>query len=244
MSSTWHILFIGIAFFQLLFMTVQGLMFRRKEYLFYITYIFFACLYIFFRVDTVAGISGFRLHPWMNELLDQPVAVLSYYMYLLFTRHFLNLKTLQPKVYKYSQVIEVVFIVFLVVKMASIPLQLPHRLSAYTYMAVVLLAAALVVPMVILMLRQRNILNNFLVLGSVCYIGGGVAGMLAALFLPDTGKNNLLVLVGMESGILAELLLLNTGFALKNKILQQQVIQGQQKIMEQLMQEKNRLPGN
>jgi hypothetical protein len=45
------------------------------------------------------------------------------------------------------------------------------------------------------------------------------------------------VLLGVEIGILAELLLLNTGFVLKNRILQLQVIQGQQKLLDQLMKE-------
>jgi hypothetical protein len=240
MNTTWHILFIGIAFFQLLFMGVQWVLFRRKEYLFYIGYIFFACAYILFRVNNATGFLGLHLHPWVQEFLDQPLAVLSYYMYLLFTRHFLSLKTLQPKVYRYSLIIEAIFIVFLLGKLGSIPFNLPHTVSAYVYMVSVLVMAAFVVPMIVLMLKQKNILNNFLVWGSAFYIGGGVIGMLSAMLMLNLGKNSLTVLLGVEIGILAELLLLNTGFALKNRILQQQVIQGQQKMMEQLMKNKNR----
>ena len=102
------------------------------------------------------------------------MAILSYYMYLLFTRHFLSLKHLQPQAYRYSRAIELIFLIFLFGKTLSIPLEISHTLSAYIYMGAVLIMAALVVPMVILMLRQKNILNNFLVMGSVFYIGGGL----------------------------------------------------------------------
>jgi hypothetical protein len=219
-------------------MAVQWLLFRRREYLFYIGYIFFACAYILFRVDAITGFLGVQLPPWVNEMLDQPTAILSYYMYLLFTRNFLSLKTLQPKVYRYSLVIEWVFIVFLIGKIISIPFGLSHTASAYIYMGAVIIMAAFVVPMIVLMLIQKNILNNFLVLGSACYIGGGVIGMFSAILLPNLGKNSLTVLLGVEIGILAELLLLNTGFVLKNKILHQQVIQGQQKMMDQFLNRK------
>jgi hypothetical protein len=221
-------------------MGVQWLLFRRREYLFYIGYIFFACVYILFRINSATDFLGLRLHRWVQELLDQPIAVLSYYMYLLFTRHFLSLQTLQPKAYRYSLVIETIFVVFLIGKMVSIPMGLSHTVSAYSYMFSVLIMAAFVVPMIVLMLRQKNILNNFLVMGSAFYIGGGVVGMISAMLLPNKGENSLTILLGVEIGILAELLLLNTGFVLKNRILQQQVIHGQQKIMEQLMKEKNK----
>ncbi len=239
MNQIWHILFLGIAFFQLLFMGVQWFLFGRKEYLYYIGYIFFASLYILFRVHAATGLLGITVHPWLEEWLDQPMAILSYYMYLLFTRHFLSLKYLQPKVYRYSLAVEIIFLVFIIGKSLSIPFGLSYQVSAYLYMGAVIFMAAPVVPMVILMLKQKNVLNNFLVLGSVCYIGGGVSGVLAAVLQPGGESGNLAILLGVEVGILAELLLLNTGFVLKNKILQQQVIQGQQKLLDQLMKEKS-----
>ena len=62
--------------------------------------------------------------------------------------------------------------------------------------------------------------------------------MFVAILWPAKAIGNASILLGMEIGILAELLLLNTGFVLKNRILQQQVIQGQQKLLDQLMKEK------
>ncbi len=116
MNQFWHILFLGIAFFQLLFMMAQWFLFGRKEYIFYIAYIFFAAVYIFFRLQAATDLLNFSIHPWLLEWLDQPMAILSYYMYLLFTRHFLSLKHLQPQAYRYSRAIELIFLIFLFVR--------------------------------------------------------------------------------------------------------------------------------
>jgi hypothetical protein len=241
MNSTWHILFLGIAFFQMIFMLVQWVLFRRKEYLFYIAYILFAGSCIMFRVNAADGFLNVQLPKWLQELLRQPLAILSYYMYLLFARYFLSLKTVQPKVYRYSRVIEVVFVAYFITIICSIPFQIPYQVSGIVYKTMIIIVLCFVIPMAVLMLRQKDVLNNFLVVGSLCYIGGGVISMLLFLLMPPSSvHSNLTVLMGLEIGVLIELLLLNTGFALKNRILQQQVIKGQQKIMQQFMEEQKR----
>jgi hypothetical protein len=238
MRSTWHILFLGIAFFQMFFMLGQWLLFRRREYLFYIAYVFFACTYILFRVHEAIGMLNIKLPLWLNELTDTPLVILSYFMYLQFTRQFLTLKVLQPKVYKLSKIVEIIFVVFIIVRTMLIPFKIGYTASSRLFTGTALLLLLFIVPMVILMLRQKNTLNNFLVLGSVCFIGGGACGMTASNLLPKLGENNDAIMLGIEIGILAELLLLNTGFVFKNRILQLQVIEGQKKIMHQLLKDK------
>jgi 7TM diverse intracellular signalling len=244
MNIIWHILFLGIAFFQMLFMSIQGAVFRRREYLFYIAYIFSASLYILLRVNAATGFLGISLHPWVVEILNQPLAIFSYWMYVCFTRYFLNLKKFQPRVYRYSRVLEIIFIVFITTKFISIPFNLSYKTTIYSYLFFTACMIAQAVPMIVLMLRQKNTLNNFLLMGSMCYVIGGVAGMLIGAFSPGMGKNNIHVMYGLEIGVLIELLLLNTGFMLKNKILQQQVIHGQQKILQQLIEKKDTTFGN
>lgn len=238
MNLIWHILFLGIAFFQMLFMGIQWAVFRRREYIFYIAYIFCVSLYALLRVHAATGILEIQLHPWLAELLNQPLAIVSYWLYVCFARTFLNLKNMQPGAYRYSRVVEALFVIFILGKSFSIPFNLPYTAAVYIYMVSTLLMVSFAIPMIVQMLRQKNVLNNFLVTGSLCYVAGGLTGMFMGIFLPGMGKNNINVLYGIEIGVLAELLLLNTGFMLKNKILQQQVIKGQQQIMQQLMNDK------
>lgn len=238
MSTTLHILFLGIAFFQMLFMGIQWAFFRRKEYLFYILYIFSASLYILLRVHAANGFLKITIPPALMELLDQPLVIFSYLMYLYFTQYFLNMPKSKPAVYKYALLLRWCFAGFILLRTALIPLELSSRTSALIYLAAVCIMAMVVIPMFVLMLRQKNILNNFIVFGCVCYTLGGVGSLLAGIFTEYYEAGSASIFIGFEIGVLAELLLLNTGFMLKNKILQQQVIKGQQKILEEFMSKK------
>jgi 7TM diverse intracellular signalling len=233
--ALFHLLILGVASFQILFMLIQWAVFRRREYFFYIAYILSASVCILFRVNEATGLLGVTFPKWINEIMNQPLAICSYWMYVLFGRYFLNIPKLQPKVYKLSRKLEVMFAAFIILKCISIPFNLSYQASAIIYLIAVLIMATAAVPMFVLMLKQKNMLNNFLVLGSLLYVAGGVIGVIIGAMLHNRGEGNQYVYLGLEIGVLLELLLLNTGFALKNKILQQQVMQGQQKIIDKLM---------
>lgn len=239
MNITLHILFLGIAFFQMLFMAIQWMLFRRREYLFYIGYIFSASLYILLRVHAITGLLQLDFPAWLLELLDQPLAIFSYLMYLYFTQFFLNMRKTQPAVYKYAKLLRWCFTAFIILRIALVPVGLSNPASAWVYLVSVIIMAVVTIPMFVVMLRQKNILNNFIVLGCVFYTLGGVGSLLAGILSASYATGSTSIFIGFEIGVLAELLLLNTGFMLKNKILQQQVIKGQQKILQQLMEEKN-----
>ncbi len=230
-----HLLILGIAFFQMLFMVIQWAVFRRREYFFYIVYILSACLCILFRVNEATGLLGINFPYWVNEIMNQPMAICSYWMYVLFGRHFLNTSKLQPKVYKISRKLEIMFAAFIILKCISIPFNLSYQTSSVIYLACVLIMATFAMPMFILMLKQKNMLNNFLVIGSLLYVAGGVIGVILGILFQSNGEGKQYGYLGLEIGVLLELLLLNTGFALKNRILHLQVMEGQQKIMDRLL---------
>lgn len=239
MHLIWHILFLGIAFFQMLFMGIQWAVFRRKEYVFYISYIASVSLYILFRLQSATGLMDLQWHPYLLELFDQPMIVFSYWMYVSFAETFLNVKKNNPAVYRYSRLLRMIFLLFVCIKSISIPLNFSEAFKANSYAVAAVIMLCFAVPLVVSLIRRKDILNNFLLWGSLSFITGGIAGLICSLLMPAYGKSNTVILLGVEIGVLVELLLLNTGFMLKNKILQQQVIRGQQQIMEQLMKDKN-----
>jgi hypothetical protein len=167
--------------------------------------------------------------------MNQPLAICSYWMYILFGRFFLNIPKLQPVVYKLSRKLEIMFAAFIILKCISIPFELSYQSSTTIYLVAVLVMATVGVPMFALILKQKNLLNNFLVIGSLLYVMGGVTGVFLAALFAHNEQGSQFGYLGLEIGVLLELLLLNTGFALKNRILQQQVIEGQQKILDKLM---------
>ena len=169
--------------------------------------------------------------PLWNEITDQPLVVFAIWMYIRFGYHFLNLKQLQPNVYIYATRLEYGFAAFFFIKLLLIPLKLNHYTSALIYLVVTFILVALAIFVIVGLLRQKNLLNNFLVSGSLCITIGGGCGPILALFLPNMGEGILLIYYPFEVAVLIEFFLLNTGFAMKNKILQQQVIKAQQEII-------------
>lgn len=228
----YHILFIGIAFFQSVFMLVQWIAFRRQDYLYYILYILSCLLFILFRLDASLKILPFHLTGMADEYVDQPLIVFAFWMYIRFGYFFLNLKNLQPSVYAAGKRLEYFFITFIVLKCLTIPIGLDHTTSGYIFLAATFLLALAAIPVIVRLLKQKNLLNNFLVIGSLCITIAGMAGPIFALIFKTMDQNTLMIYVGLELGILAEMLLLNTGFILKNRILHQQVINAQKEIIE------------
>jgi signal transduction histidine kinase len=172
----------------------------------------------------------------VDEFIDQPLVIFAFWMYIRFGMFFLQLKETQPKVYEATVKLERFFIGFVIVKCLLIPFGLPHMVSGYIYLAAVLILTILALPVIIRLLRQKNMLNNFLVLGGLCITVGGVTGPIVALFLPNMGDGKISIHIGLEVGVLIELLLLNTGLVIKNKLAQQQVINTQQELIDQLQQ--------
>ena len=228
---TLHSLFLGIAFFQTLFIFVQWLFFRREEYLFYIAYITAIIFFILFRINDALPHPAVTLPEWLRRITYQPLGIFSYWMYLCFARSFLNLKNTQPRVYTYVSRLETVMLVFIAVCIVLAPFRLQTEYLALLYFIGYIAMLFFCIPSFVLMLRQKDILNNFLVFGCFFYVAGGFSGMVFNYALNKFGSNNLNVFFGVEIGILLELLLLNTGFMLKNRILQHQVLGGQSKIL-------------
>lgn len=234
-----HLLFIGVAMFQLFFIGFQWILFRRKEFLYYMGYILLCSVYVFFKVDAIWSIVHFPLTDINRQALDQPVIITAFWLYIRFGYYFLNLKKLQPNVYSAARRLEYAFLIALVIICISIPINWSHETKGKMFLAFTLALTVIALPVIIRLIRQKNMLNNFLIVGSLAIVFGGMAGPVIAGFLPAMGKDNAIVFTGIEIGILVELLLLNAGFVFKNRILQQQVIQAQQKIIKEYEQQRN-----
>jgi hypothetical protein len=86
--------------------------------------------------------------------------------------------------------------------------------------------------------EAKKLTQYFLVSGSLRITIGGGCGPILGLFLPNLGEGSLLIYYPFEVAVLIEFLLLNTGFAMKNKILQQLVIKALQEIIKRYEKKK------
>jgi hypothetical protein len=161
-------------------------------------------IFIALRVNNVLQILPFMSSPLWNEITDQPFIIFAIWMYIRFGYHFLNLKQLQPKVYIYATRLEYGFAGYFFIKLLLIPLKLNHYTSALIYLVVTFILVALAIFVIVGLLRQKNLLNNFLVFGSLCITIGGGCGPILGLFLPNMGEGSLLIYYPFEVAVLIE----------------------------------------
>ena len=219
LHGMFHYIFLALCFFQILLMAGQWILFRRHEYYYYIIYITFMLIFIAFRLDYFTDFLFFSLTPMVNELLDQPLIIFAYWMYVRFGYFFLQLKQLQPGVYKYAKRLEYAFAIFVLVKCVLIPLKISHSTSAHIYFVCTILLTIAAIPVIIQLLRQKNKLNNYLVLGSLSVTIGGALGPILAVIYDATASPQMWIYIPLEISILIELLLLNYGLIVKLKML-------------------------
>lgn len=239
-SLTLHILFLGVAFFQILFIFIQWIFFKRNEYLFYIAYIASVILFILFRINETYNHQYLLLPEKLRRISYQPLGIFSYWMYLCFAIKFLNLEIVNSQLYKYIKLVEKSLIIFILFCVILIPFEINKSLISRLYLTGYSILLVLSIPIFILLVKQKYILNYFLLIGSLLYILGGTIGMVFNFIINDFSGTDLRVFFGIEIGILLELLLLNTGFMLKNKLLEQQVSKGQIKILREHLEIKEK----
>ncbi|MDF2384095.1 ATP-binding protein [Nostoc ellipsosporum NOK] len=231
-----HVLLIGTMLYQATFMLVQWFVFRRKDYLYYILYMGSTLLFLITRLDGVLHFFPKPIPPLIDEYLDQPLIIFACWMYIRFGYHFLELKETQPALYKNARLVEIFFAAFVVAKCICIPFSFSYATSSTIYMIATVALALSAAPLLYKLLAQRNLLNNFLVIGGVCIAIGGTSGHIFTLTADNPEQRTMLVYVAFEVAILLELLLLNTGLVIKNKRTQQQIIDTQNRLILQLQQ--------
>jgi hypothetical protein len=226
-----HLLFLSVCFFQCVFVLLQWIVNKRTEYRYYLLYLIGCGVYILFRVNWIIQVLPFKQSVFLNEILDKPLIIFAIWMYIRFGYYFLNLKQLQPKVYKAAVRLEIAYITLIILFVVMLPFQLSYKLSSLIFLIATFALAILAAILIIKLLLQKNLLNNFLVSGGLCITLGGATGPIVAMFLPNMGEGQLLIFYFLEIGVFIEMILLNIGFMLKNKILQQQVVKAQQQLI-------------
>lgn len=219
-------------------MFVQWLLIKRKEYIYYTLYITTIFVYLFFSINRVINFVQLSLPTVLLELLDQPLVVFSFYMYIQFGLFFLNIKETYPAILKSLNILKALMLSFIACKLILIPFDISYKTSALIFAISTATIASYAIPILIKIIKKNTLLNNFLVFGALFITVGGLIGPLLGLMYKDAGEKTTAVYISIEVGLLCEFILLNIGLVYKSRQIQQEIIDTQKSLIEEY--EKNK----
>ncbi|HKI46464.1 MAG TPA: 7TM diverse intracellular signaling domain-containing protein [Balneolales bacterium] len=234
-----QILFLGFMFSQMLYVEFQWVIVKRREYPFYLAYLILVTVYYLCRYDAVIGIYWpFEYYPQLLLYLKSVLLALPYLFYLKFVRHFLDIKTIDEKIYDKIIGLEH-FIWIYVVADTCLRLLLPDTALLNNFLMITIFGMFLYcLGLIIALMRYQNTLVNIILIGSIIAAVGEVIGILITLLQIDIGilHTNLDSLVTGQIGIVVETILFTTSLSVKTHLMEKEKIESQNKLIVQLQE--------
>ncbi|MFZ1528935.1 MAG: histidine kinase [Ferruginibacter sp.] len=233
-SGFFHLLFVGITFFQCLFILVQLYIYKRKEYRFYFLYILSMTVYLYLRLENEIGFTRFtQNHSIAAHLLNIPLNFFAFWMYIVFGKHFIQKHHLQ-KIKSQILFIESTLITGIMVFVAITPFKVSYSTQSSIFIPFAFFVFVQGMAIFVKLFRQKDPLNNFLLAGGILIAVGGFFGVILSVFVPRQGLDNPVIFYGLEIGVILELLLLNTGLVYKTTFIEKKVNAAQQELISEL----------
>ncbi len=233
LPSLIHTLLLSIALFQAVFILIQYIIFKRKEYIYYILYILCISAYIYNCLETQINLTAYSLsHPYMQRLLDVPMLALAFFLYVHFGSKFLDI-TPARKAYRPVIIFKSFMLVIMLAFALFVPLGVPTQTASIVFMSCSPFMFCLAVWILYTLYKQGGSLDYFLIAGGLMVALGGMSGMIVAITSSRLGMGNPAVYYPIEIAVLLELLLLNTGLIFKSRLLEKNVIKAQQQLIDE-----------
>lgn len=214
--------FLGMVLLQMIFITYQYILFKRKEFLYYLLYTFCVAVFIFFKSSPEYNPLKFTIIKDDLFTLGRSVLLTGYAMYYRFGRYFTETPTLYKKVNRQLIVAEWIFLGF---SMIDIPLLLAgvdfHVLEPVSR-AIYLTAMPFSVYAIIYLITRKHPLTSIYVIGSGLLLVFASAGFIDRIFISHRSHTENYYLRYVELGIFCEFLFLNYGLIYKTRMIQKE----------------------
>jgi signal transduction histidine kinase len=226
-----HIILMAVILFQAMFIFLQYVIFKRVEYLYYIVYIFAMGIFLYFQQEAQFGFTEItKDNPTIKSLLAAPVILFAFGTYIQFGQKFLEI-TNERKVFKIIIFLKIFLFIETILFFILIAFGVPRNIQDLTFDFTVPVLSALSIWIIILLLKEKNLLNNFLIGGALFITIGGTIGSMINLFGNTVNGINPSIMLPLEIAVFFELVLLNTGLIYKTRLIEQNIIVSQQKLI-------------
>ena len=223
-------LFYGIISFQLMFIIIQWVIFKRPEYGWYIFYIF--CITSYFTIKYLAGNTDFISigNMQFNRLVpDKSSSFLAFGLYIKFGRTFLSTDKFNPALNRRLLLLENGIIIYSVINFLFVAIT--HNFVAESYGFAVAFGIAFILSMFFLFrLYSISVYSKYLIIGSLMVALGACLALYIGLSEANMGIGEDTVTVYLQCGVIADFIFLNMGLVVKTQSLQKEALEKQQAI--------------
>jgi signal transduction histidine kinase len=216
------IFFLGMAMLQVIFITYQYILFKRKEFLYYLLYTFSVTIFVCFKTFPGYNPFHFMVVPGEQFTAARSVLLAGYAMYYRFGRYFTETPKLYPRFNRQLQVVEWVFLSF-----SAIDLVLLFNGTDFYYLepvskTIYLAAMPFSVYAIIFLLSRKRQLTSIFVIGSGLLLAFASMGFIDRIFISQRTHSENYYLAFIELGIFFEFLFLNFGLIYKTRLIQKE----------------------
>jgi signal transduction histidine kinase len=214
--------FLGMVMLQIIFVTYQFILFKRKEFFYYLLYTFCVTVFIFFKSFPQYNPARFMVIPDEPFTPARSVLLTGYAMYFRFGRYFTETRTLYLQLNKQLKFVEWVFLSFsfvdIVLLFSGVDFHVLEPLSQKIY----LVAIPFSIYAIIYLITRRQPLTSIYVIGSGLLLAFAAAGFIDRIFISQRTHSENYYLAFVELGIVCEFLFLNYGLIYKTRMLQKE----------------------
>ncbi len=213
------VLFMGMAVMQFIFILYQYILFRRIEFLYYLTY--FLCILMYILFKSYPGYNPFPAMVTEKEVFTggRGLLLIAYAMYFKFGRHFTEMVSLYKKINKQVIILESIFLVYGILDITGQFLGLDFEKTDIITQILFIAAIPYSLYVIIFLMMRKNALTTILVIGSGLLLVFGSASFIDMVYItkkqmPESYYQNYMVL-----GVFFELLFLNYGLIYKTRLI-------------------------
>lgn len=214
-QDPWYIYFyLGIIFFQSIFIVYQYYIYRRREYIYYLLYILSISIYHIFLTTTTLNPFPITIASDNYFTINRGIAILCFYFYFKFGEYFCNMDAKYTKVTKQLRIVQKCLLVVAIADIITALLSRGYFINESLFFACTIILVFYSIYLVLFLIRQKDILANILVLGTLFLISGT---SLSILNMKLTGLPHCDTIWISYIGVVIEFLFLNFGLILKSK---------------------------
>jgi signal transduction histidine kinase len=232
-----QLLFQGLLLCQLLYVLFQWLIIRKREYLYYFSYLLVIGLYFLSKQEFLFGMDLlFARWPLLRIYFGKTLLTLPYFLYFRFVRSFLDMAVNYPVLNRWIIRVERFLLAYIAFDLGLIFFSFDRHLQTEIYTFVLLLVFGLATSFMVYLFRRRQVLVYYIISGSLAAATGNIIGLVVSYLQfsrhIDLGVTDILIFA--QVGIVAEIICFTAGLSYKSQSAEKEKVKSQEKLIEQL----------